>query len=326
MIATLAMLSAITVNTKAQLDAAIANARGGEVIRLQRANYDTVVIRDRTFSSPIVIQSAYPNAPAMFKNLRVRNVRNVTFNNIEFTRIRGTDPDWAKMVDVNGGANITFNGGFVHGPANGMWQDDMYGIHVRNVTNLRVSGITFHDLRVALVVEDSTNFTIENNVFSHLSRDAMEIPGTRNGRIHNNSMSMFTLKPGDHPDGIQCWTAGKTTGCKNIQITMNRLIASPGNEFQGIFFGDEAKVGGYDNLQIIGNTFVNVMWHGINIEGPGTGVVIRNNSLSAGPNYRPWIRTVGPATLSGNIAPMYIIAGKQETPPGNKVGGQYKAQ
>lgn len=326
MIATLAMLSAITVNTKAQLDAAINRARGGEVIRLGRANYGTVVIQNRSFTSPVVIKSAYPAAPALFSELRVRNVRNVTFNDIEVTRIRGTDPDWAKMIDINGGSNITFTGGFVHGPANNLWQDDMYGMYIRNVTNLKVSGVTFHDLRVALVVEDSSSFNIENNMFTHLSRDAMEIPGTRDGRIYNNSMALFGVKPGDHPDGIQCWTAGKTSGCRNIQIVMNRFIGSPGNEFQGIFFGDEAKVGGYDGVQIIGNTFANVMWHGINIAGPGTGIVIRNNILTAGPNYRPWIRTLGPATLSGNSAPTYVINGKEGAPSGNQIGGIYRAQ
>ncbi len=325
MITALAMLTTVTVSTPAQLDAAIGRARAGDVIRLQRANYGKVGIRDRAFSSPVLIKSAYPSAPAKISELKMRDVSNITFEDIEFTRIRGTDPDWAKMVEINGASNITFNRGFVHGPVNALWQDDMYGMYLRNITNLRVNGVTFHDLRVALVVEDTSNFNIENNVFTHLSRDAIEIPGSRHGRIYNNSMALFTLKPGDHPDGIQCWTAGKTKGCNNIQIVMNRFIGSPGNEFQGIFFGDEAKVGGYDALQIVGNTFVNVMWHGINIEGHGTGIAIRNNTITAGPNYRSWIRTIGPAAVSGNIAPAYLIENRHGTPAGNQLGGHYRA-
>lgn len=323
MISTLAMLSAITVNTKAQLDAAISRARGGEEIRLTRANYGMVIIRDRKFTAPVTIRSAYPAAPAIFSTLRMHNVSNISFNDIEITRVRGKDPDWAKMVEVRGGSNIAFIGGFVHGPANAMWQDDMYGMYIRNTANLRVSGVTFHDLRVALVVEDSSNFNIENNMFTQLSRDAMEIPGANGGRIFNNSVALFNVAPGEHPDGIQCWTSGKTSGCKNVQITMNRFVGTPGREFQGVFFGDEARVGGYDGIQIIGNSFANVMWHGINIGGMGTGIVIRNNILTAGPNYRPWIRTAGPATLSGNSAPTYVIAGREGAPPGNKIGGAY---
>ena len=318
MIATLAMLSAITVSTKAQLDAAIARARGGEVIQLAKGNYGKVGIGGRKFSSTVTLQSANAAAPATFSTLQLGNVRNITFKDIEITRARGNDPVWAKMVEIYDSANVSFVGGYVHGPANGNWQDDMYGIYARYSSNVRISGVAFHDLSVALTLEDSDGYTVENSFFSYISRDAMNIPGTRSGRIDNNAMFLFNTAPDAHPDGIQCWTSGKKTGCKNMQITNNKFFGAPGHEYQGIFFGDEANVGGFDNIQITGNVMTNLMWHAIYIGGTGRGVTIRNNTVTAGPTYRSWIRTVGAAVLSGNVAPMYVIAGKEGVPAGNR--------
>lgn len=318
MIATLAMLSAITVSTKAQLDAAIARARGGEVIQLAKGNYGKVSIKGRKFGSIVTLQSVNAATPATISTLVVRDARNITFKDLEITRARGIDPVWAKMVEMYDIANISFVGGFVHGPANGTWQDDMYGIYARNASNLKINGVSFHDVSVALTIEDSDSYTVQNSFFSFISRDAMNVPGTRSGRIDNNSMFLFNTAPLAHPDGIQCWTTGKKSGCKNMQITNNKFFGSPGHEFQGVFLGDEAKVGGYDNIQIIGNVMTNLMWNAIYVGGNGSGIAIRNNTLTAGPNYRSWIYTFGPATLSGNVAPDYVIAQKRGIPAGNR--------
>jgi hypothetical protein len=323
-IATLAMLAAISVSTKEQLTTAIAQARAGDVIQLAKANYGAVTISGRSFSSTVTIKSASASAPATLSGLQLKNVSNLTFQDIEFTRERGTDPYWTKMVTAESATNLSFIGGFVHGPANADWQDDMYGMYIHNSTGIRISGVTFHDLRVALMIEDSTTFRIEKSFFSYLSADAMDIPGTNGGIIANNSIFTFDLMPGAHPDGIQCWTAGKTTGCKNLQITSNTFTGTVGNEFQGIFFGDEAGVNGYDNIQIVGNVFKNLLWHAICIAGQDTGLTIKNNNVTAGPNYRSWIRTAGPATVLGNVAPTYVIANKLGVPDGNTVGGVYQ--
>lgn len=318
MIATLAMLSAVTVSTKAQLDAAIARARGGEVIQVAKGNYGVLTVPARQFSQTVTIQSANAAAPATFTKLQMQKVRNVAFKDLEVTRARGSDPEWSKLVDISDSANVSFLGGFVHGPANGAWEDDMYGMVVRRSANVRVQGVSFHDVSVALTVADTTGFTIESNFFSYISVDSIDIPGTQNGRIADNSMFLYVTAPGAHPDGIQCWTAGQKRGCNNLQIVNNKFYGTPGHEFQGIFFGDEAKVGGYENIQITGNVMTNLMWHAICVDGKGKGVTIRNNTVTANATYRSWIRTEGPATLSGNVAPTYIIAGKQGVPAGNR--------
>lgn len=318
MIATLAMLSAVTVSTKAQLDAAIARARGGEVIQVAKGNYGVLTVPARQFSKTVTIQSANAAAPATFAKLQMQKVRNIVFKDLEVTRARGSDPVWSKLVDISDSTNVSFLGGFVHGPANGAWEDDMQGMFVRRSANVRVQGVSFHDLSVALIVEDTNGFNIESNFFSYISLDSMNIPGTQNGRIADNSMFLYFTAPGGHPDGIQCWTSGKKRGCNNLQIVNNKFYGMPGHEFQGIFFGDEAKVGGYDNIQITGNVMTNLMWHAIYIGGKGSGVAIRNNTVTADVTYRSWIRTVGPAALSGNVAPTYVIAGKQGVPAGNR--------
>ncbi len=317
-LATLALLSAVTVSTKAQLDAALQRARGGDVIQLARGQYGDLVLNGRQFDRVVTLQSANPLTPASFSTVKLLKVNNVALKNLEITRARGKDPYYTKMVQVSDSTNVSLTGGFVHGTANGSWVDDMSGMYVRNSKNIRINGVSFHDLAIALIVEDSSNFRIENNFFSYISVDSMEIPGTRDGVITENSMFLFNPAPTAHPDGIQCWTAGKTTGCKNITISYNKFFGAPGREFQGVFFGDEANVGGYDNIQIVGNVMSSLMWHAISVAGVDKALTIRNNTITAGPTYRSWIRTSGPATLSGNVAPTYSIAGKSGVPAGNR--------
>ncbi|WP_040598196.1 right-handed parallel beta-helix repeat-containing protein [Sphingomonas elodea] len=318
------MLSAITVSTKAQLNTALWRARGGDVISLQRGDYGVLNLKGRKFATPLTIKSVSADAPARFSGLRVQNVSNVVLQDLEITRARGKDSAWAKMAEITGATNFSLIGGFVHGPANGKWQDDMNGVRITDSNGVRISGVTFHDVRIALSIEDTRSFVIENNEFSYISSDAMVIPGTREGRIASNRVSTFRVAPGVHPDGIQCWTAGKRSGCKNIEITRNSFVASPGQEYQGIFFGDEAGVGGYDNVRIVGNVFTNLLWHAINVAGAGKALTINSNIVTAGPCCRSWIRTAGAASVSGNVAPTFWIAGKKGVPAGNREGGVYK--
>jgi len=179
------------------------------------------------------------------------------------------------------------------------------------------------DLYLGISCEDCEKLAVEGNVFSFIGTDAMDIPGARGATIADNIFRDFRPVPNAHPDAIQCWTTRKASGCKDVTIFRNTFQGDPGHEFQGVYFGDEAGVGGYDRITVSHNTFVCTMWHAVNI-GAGVGIQILNNKITAGPNYKPWFRTATPVSISGNTGPSYFVQNKQGLPAGNAAGGLFK--
>lgn len=318
-----AMAAAYPVTTREQLVAAVTKAKGGDVIVLAEGDYGLLQFNNAQFETDVTIRSKDPERPARIAGLRMQGPRNVVFEDIEFTRARGNDPAWAKIIEVNGGYNFTIRGGFVHGALNGSPADDINGILLRNIQRVTVAGVTFRELNNALIVGDSTDVVIDGNSFSYMAADGIDIPGVNRAKITNNHFYEFRTVDGAHPDAIQCWTRNEASACKNISIRHNNFDGAPGHEFQGVFFGDEAKIGGYDNIEIADNVFTGTMWHAVYL-GAGSNIVIKNNVITAGPTMKPWIRTESPATLIGNTAPTYVIGGVQKPPKGNKIGGLYK--
>ncbi|OAN66978.1 hypothetical protein A7X12_09450 [Sphingomonas sp. TDK1] len=317
------MMTTVAVSTPAQLTAAINKARGGEEIVLAPGDYAAQRFIEIKYAQPVTLRSADPEHPARIAKLNMLNARNVVFQDIEFTRNRGGEPYWFGIVTITAGENIVFRRGSIHGSLNGNASDDQMGIVSHGTNGLNLTGVTFKQLNVALVLNDSTNLVVQGNSFSELATDSMEIPGTKGALIENNHFFNYQPNPGAHTDGIQCWTRNKKSACKDIIIRKNWFDSAPGKEFQGIFFGDEANIGGYDRIEISNNKFNATMWHAIFV-GAGSDIVIKDNVITAGPTMKPWIKTASPATVTGNSAPAYIIAGSMKVPKGNKIGGLFK--
>lgn len=319
-----AMAATYTVTTPDQLSAAVAKAKGGDVIVMAPGDYGIVQMNNAQFDKVVIIRSQDPKHPARFSRLRMHGPRNLVLENLEFTRLRGNEPAWKKTVDIDQGYNVTIKGGFVHGTLNGSSTDDPDGLYIRNTQNATITGVIFRGLRIALGVEDSSNVVIDGNDFSYLDLDAIDVPGVDGAKITNNHFHDFRPAPEAHPDAIQCWTRNKNKACKNIFISHNKFDGAPNYEMQGVFFGDEDKIGGYDNIEISDNIFICTYWHAIFL-GAGSNTLIKNNVVTAGPRMKPWIGTTSPATLIGNSAPSYFFRGKAMPPPkGNKIGGLYK--
>lgn len=313
------------ISTPQQLQQAIASAKGGETFVLAPGSYGTVSFNTRRFAKPVTLRSADQTNPAVFNRLLMLNSQGVTFEDIAVCRIRQPgEADWTKMAELDGCSDISFLRGSVHGTLNGQPQDDMHGLYVRRSNRFKVVGTKFTELNVALTMDDCTNLTVQNNEFSIIGTDAIDMPGAVGAQIIGNWFHDFRPNAGAHPDAIQCWTRGKKSGAKNVTILRNRFEGAPGHEFQGVFFGDEDHVGGYDDITIESNVFNCLMWHAINLDGPGARQAIRLNTIAAGPNYKSWIRTVGPAVEQGNSAPDYIVGAAHAVPAGNALAGLFK--
>ena len=314
----------LTVATAAELANALPQAKGGTIIKLAPGNYGPLTLNDRVFTAPVTITSADPSRPALFSRVILNRSVNVTFSKVEISSV----PD-AKdfMVRVSDGSNITFDNVYIHGLIDGAVKEDRNAIAVWRSDNFTLSKSRLFEIAVGIRVRQSKNVVLRDNDISMIGVDAVEIPGTNGVLIARNKISKFRTTEPYHPDDVQCWTTDETSGCKNIKIVDNQFLgdfntASTTYRYpQGIFFGDEAKVGGYANIEITGNLFVCPNWHAISIFS-ARGTIIRNNRISACPGVTPWIRVNDPTiVIQGNIAPSYYInSDKASRPAGNDIG------
>ncbi len=322
----LLIAAAITVATPAQLQSAVKTARGGDVILLRPGHYGVVALNGARYDSTVTIRSMNPDHRAFFTRITINNARNLTLSGLEISYAPAPGEGNAQsMVRVENGFNVTLNGLYVHGVIDGNVAKDVNGVVAYDVEGFRVTNSRFLEINAGIKTDRGGNVLIENNDIGFIGSDAIEIPGSNGVTITGNTLHDFRTNPTIHPDGVQCWTTRETSGCKNVRILRNQIIGSPGHEPQGVFFGDEDHVGGYENIEISNNRFYMTMWHAIALYSAPKNVVIRYNQVIAGPNFTPWIRVEAPATVQGNVAPAYYInTNDSELPSGNYIGGLFQ--
>ncbi len=317
----------LTVSTPAELAKALPQAKGGTLIKLAPGDYGQLALRDRVFDAPVTITSADPNKPALFSRVILNRSVNITFSKVEISSVPKPNDFIVRVAD---GSNITFDDVYIHGLIDGAVKDDRNAISVARSDSFTLSKSRLFEIAVGIRVRQSKNVTIRDNDISMIGVDAVEIPGTDGVLIARNKISKFRTTDPYHPDAVQCWTTGETSGCKNIKIVDNQFLGdfnTTSTKYrypQGIFFGDEAKVGGYENIEITGNLFVCPNWHAISIGvGGAHGTIIRKNRIQACPGVTPWIRVNDPSiVIEGNTAPIYYINSKKASRPArNVIGG-----
>ncbi|SFK44938.1 Right handed beta helix region [Sphingomonas sp. NFR04] len=316
----------VPVATPAQLQAAWKVAKPGDTILLAPGNYGGAGINDAQYDGTVTVKSADPKRPAVFTRITLNSARNITLSGLEFAYVPAPgEANSQSMIRINNGSGIVLDGIYVHGVIDGDVSRDVNGVTAVGTDGLTVSNSRFVEINAGIKTDTSRNVVIRGNDIGFIGADAIEIPGSNGVTIAWNTIHDWRTNANVHPDGVQCWTTRQPSGCKNVRIFRNEFIGSPGHEPQGIFFGDEDKVGGYENIEITGNRFVCTMWHAIKLYSAPRNVVIRFNEVVAGPNFTPWIAVDGPASIEGNVAPTFLInnAKVPMLPAGNYIGGRF---
>lgn len=314
------LAATIAVATPADLPAAIARAKPGDVLQLAPGSYGALVLNNPEFT----LRSADPKRPALISRITVNNARNFTMSGLEFSYVPAPgEQNFQVMIRINGGSNVTLDGLYVHGVVDGDVRQDGHGVWAVGVDGFTVSNSRFMEINSGIKAEQSRRVRITGNDIGWIGSDAIDIPGSNGVLIDWNRVHDFRTNDGMHPDFVQCWTTRQKSGCKNVRIIRNEVQGAPGHEAQGVFFGDEDGVGGYENIEISYNLFSQTWWHAINIYGGPKNVTIRYNRVVAGVSYpTPWIRVDAPAVVEGNVAPAFFINSRVNVaPPGNEIGG-----
>ena len=160
------------------------------------------------------------------------------------------------------------------------------GINGRGGSDITVTGSTFRDMSTVATFTRTVGVAFNDNTIANV-REGVRLVGASNASISRNRIGPFKPAAGDHPDGIQFFTAGLTLAddraAHDVVIESNLIDPGLAAHAQGIFIGDEAKLyatgRGHSNLTIRNNVLIGTGWHGIAVGPHGPGLTIEGNRL-----------------------------------------------
>ena len=293
------MTITLSVSSMAGLYSALAQAKGGETIKLAAGEYGKLALTDASgfrvaFPANVTITSADPMNPARFTGMELKNASNITLDGVVFDyTAKPGDPLYTAAFKVSGGddvtiRNCTFDGDVARGLSA---EDNGYGtgigLTIQDTRNVTVEGNEISGFYRGLTVFDTTGATVRGNDVHDIRSDGMNFAQVHDVTIEGNYIHDFRTAEasGDHPDMIQFWTASTTEPSTDIVIRGNVLDVGTGTWTQSIFMGNELASRGeagtemyYRNVTIEDNVIVNGQAHGITV-GEADGVIIRHNSV-----------------------------------------------
>ena len=324
-----------------ELMAALAAAKGGDVIELAPGNYGTLRLLARrdpwaAFASRVTIRSAQAEHPAVFDAIELRGVYNLALEGVKIDyRYSAGDPLYKPIVSIRDSGDIALlhvvldgdNARTTGTPADGFATG--IGLAVKGSRGIEVRDseiFTFHRGATFGTVD---GLTISGNDVHDMRSDGMDFASVQNVLIENNHIHDFrkAADTGDHTDMIQFWTNGTDRPSRAVTITRNFLDIGGGGNTHSIFLRNEEVDHGragdemfYRDITIEDNVIRNAHLHGITV-GETDGLKIVANTLIQSVSVREGGRVSRPAinvkdgsrnvAIDRNVAPM--IAFK---PPG----------
>ncbi|MGI3212819.1 right-handed parallel beta-helix repeat-containing protein [Roseovarius tibetensis] len=295
------MSDIFSVSGAAELRKALVDAKGGDRIELAGGDYGQLdLMTFKTFGvkaiydSPVTITSADPGDRASFSGMDLREVRNLTFDNVVFDSGYTGGDHWVGPFSVRNSEGITIRNSLFAGelasgtgdPAKDGFATGK-GLSVGGSSDVAIEGNEFTTWHRGMVIGGSENVRVIGNDVHSMRSDGMNFAGVRNVRIEDNHLHDFarSKSSGDHSDMIQFWTNGTSRPSTDIVIRGNTLDAGDGDGTQSIFMRNELVDRGlageemfYRNLLIEENVILNNHTHGISV-GETDGLVIRRNSV-----------------------------------------------
>ncbi len=290
------MANVYVVSNVSELYAALANATGGETIRMKGGDYGHLDLKaayhNLTYDSPVTITSDNPDDPAIVSEMRLNGASNITFENITFKSYYTASPLWYEPFVVRNSENITFNSALFEGtPAKDVSETEdgtgrAKGLYVESSNNIAVTNSQFAMWYRGMVFSDVENLTVAHNEVHSIRSDGMNFSGVRDVLIESNYIHDFKTvsSSGDHADMIQIINLGNSTS-EDITIRGNIFDIGQGNTVQTLFmrnqYVDQTGAGlqnFYQNVIIEENIILNGHAHGITV-GETNNLVVRNNTV-----------------------------------------------
>jgi cell division septation protein DedD len=148
------------IKSQAELDAAMANAKGGETFLLATGDY-YLKLSNKAYASNVTVTSQNTGAPATLVFTKLTSVSNLTFKSVDLGRPATTADH---MVRITGGSNLTFDSVHVHGSLDGNRYNDGVGIIAdTGAKNIRIVNSEFEQLNKAGAFTNVSGLTLSGN-------------------------------------------------------------------------------------------------------------------------------------------------------------------
>lgn len=297
----LTMSKIFSVSNSEDLKSALNSATGGDIIELASGDYgqlDLITFQasgvKAIYDSPVTITSADPENRASFSGIDLREVKNLTFDNIVFDSAYTGEKIWVNPFSITTSEGITIRNSLFEGElASGTGDATVdgfatgKGLRVTRSSDIAVEDNEFNTWFVGLDVASSRNVQVSGNDVHSMRSDGMNFSTVTNVVIEDNYIHDFARSPssGDHPDMIQFWTYGAASPTTDVIIRNNTLDIGSGSATQSLFMRNEQVDNGlageemfYQNILIEENVILNSHHHGITV-GEAKDLVIRKNSI-----------------------------------------------
>lgn len=284
---------AAVVTTAAELKVAL--AEGVATILLEGGQYGNLqVSKNRPKTAPLLLKSAHPETPALFREVQIYGASNVIFEDVvfdyQFVPGHRSNHTFIHIADSTGVVlrRSLFDGDIARGMNSA---EDGFAtgtaLRVQDSSDVTVEHSVFRRFQRGLIIHQSQDITVRNNDIHAMRMDGMNFAEVQRVVIQDNHLHDFKGRPGreDHRDMIQFWT--NRTGGPSVDVVIRDNLLNVGNGAwtQSIFMRNEEVDTGragpemyYRNILIEGNVIINAHLHGITV-GEVDGLRIRNNTV-----------------------------------------------
>ncbi len=299
----------IIVKNQAQLDAAIAAAKGGETIKLAAGTYTSLNVNGKNFTSAVTIQSLDAANQANVTTLQLVNSSNLVVKNLVASQDYKPEEDWMVANRIFMAKNVTLDNVKLSGGTGDVTKSIGTGLNVRSSSNIKVLNSSFDHFAVGMSGRDVDGMVVKGNSFHDNRRDHTNFSEMNNIVLDSNSFTNLFPVNGEHPDAIQFMTRGKEKANTNVTISNNIVMQGSGMGTQGFFLGNEAGLP-YENLNITNNLiYLSGYSQGINVVDAKNVNVSSNTVISKMDSTQIWIRLekVDGGTVSNNLTDALIV-------------------
>lgn len=287
----------VMVNGPSELGDALSTAPAGSTIVLAPGEYGDFRLTgdiDAEF-----IRSADADNPARFSSFDVRDVADLTFENLlfDYTYASG-DRATLRPFMWRDSSNLTLRGNVFDGDvAQGLSETDNgfgfgFALVVWDSRDVLLEGNEIFNFFKGIHVRNVEDAVVRLNDISQIRSDGMNFVQVARVLIEENHIHNFnrSLESGDHSDMIQFWTARTDWPSHDVIIRGNVLNSGDGWFTQSIFLRNERsdRIGStdpalfYRNITIEDNVILNAHLHGITV-GDAIYLTVRHNTVVQNP-------------------------------------------
>lgn len=292
----------IQVANATQLQQALLNARGGEIINLASGTYGALTIRDRSFSKMLTIRSADGKRGARLGNVQILNSSYVRLQNLH---VAGSGTQ-AVFVD-KGSHHIDILDSDIHGPEYNRSAPSYEQATLRYTVRLyggshhiRLEGNTNRDAINGPTSFGVSNLTIKNNFCDWVASDCFKFGNVDQLLFEGNigARNIYS-SPDAHVDYVQA------QGIVTNAILRNNIAIMGTRSFQGLFFGSDEP---HENVLLENNLILNSHIRAISFNSNSKNITARNNTVLTDPRQ------------SGSVASIIGVQVKENNIEAGKVG------